>query len=543
MKLKFLVLYALAVAILSSCFQSEKADLVVHNALIYSVDENMTTHEAMAIKDGVIIELGQERQILNKYKAKEVVDAKMRPVFPGFYDAHSHFLGYADNMAEANLFGTKSPEEVLERLKDFASTNNREWIVGRGWDQNDWQVQEFPTKEMLDSLFPETPVYLNRVDGHAAWVNSAAIQSIGFDAETNIPGGAILKNQKGELTGIMLDRAGEVIEEIIPPLSREIKLDLIAKAQKNCVEAGLTTVTDAGLHSRDILFIDSLQKAGVLKLGVYAMLKPNEESLQFMQTGPFVTDRLSARSVKLYADGALGSRGALLKREYSDDPGNYGLLLIEDSTFTKYAEACYQHGYQLNTHCIGDSANARILKLYADVLKEINDYRWRIEHAQIVSPEDIHYFRDFGVIPSVQPVHATSDQWWAEERLGSERIDHAYANKTLKESLGILALGTDFPVENVSPIANFYSAVFRKDQNGKPESGYRVSEALSREDALRGITIWAALSSFEEDRKGSLEEGKQADFVILDQDLMQAPEPSVLKTKVIATYILGEKVF
>jgi predicted amidohydrolase YtcJ len=486
--------------------------------------------------------LGAERQILNKYKADRKIDARKRAVYPGFYDAHSHFLGFAENMAELNIYETGSIEEIVEKLQAFAEENDREWIVGRGWDQNDWIVKEYPDKAILDSLFPDRPVFLNRVDGHAAWVNSVALEKIGIDENFKIFGGEVKLDKYGDPTGILIDEAAEYMEDRIPPLSRSAQRKLLMEAQELCFKAGLTTVTDAGLPPADILFLDSLQKAGDLDIGIYAMFQPGKSTLEYLKKGPILTDKLSARSVKLYADGALGSRGALLKEPYSDDPGNKGLLLLSDSVYSIYSKACLDYGFQLNTHCIGDSANSHVLKLYAESLKEMNDLRWRIEHAQIVSEEDRQYFKNYGIIPSVQPVHATSDAPWAGKRLGPDRLQNAYSYKSLLNQLGILALGTDFPVERISAIENFYAAVFRKNRFGEPVDGFLPEEALSREEALRGLTIWAALASFEEARKGSLEAGKQADFVILDRDIMKVSEEDILKAEVMDTFIAGEKV-
>jgi len=535
------ILFVLVV-LLQSCYQSKEADIVVHNALIYSVDENFSTYEAMAIKDGKILELGAERQILNKYKAEKKIDARKRSVYPGFYDAHSHFLGFAKNMAELNIFETKSIEEIKQQLLAFAEDNQREWLVGRGWDQNDWAVKDYPDKSILDSLFPDRPVFLNRVDGHAAWVNSAALERVGIDGEFEIFGGEVKLDENGEPTGILIDEAAEYMEDRIPPLSRSEQRKLLMEAQELCFQAGLTTVTDAGLPIADILFLDSLQKFGDLNIGIYAMFQPGESTLEFLKKGPILTDKLSARSVKLYADGALGSRGALLKEPYSDDTGNMGLLLLNDSIYSVYSKACLDYGFQLNTHCIGDSANSHVLKLYAESLEEMNDLRWRVEHAQVVSEEDREYFKNYGIIPSVQPVHATSDAPWAGKRLGNERLKNAYSYKSLMNQLGILALGTDFPVERISPIENFYAAVFRKNRFGEPVNGFLPSEALSRQEALRGLTIWAAIASFEENRKGSLEVGKQADFIILNRDIMKSSEEDLLKAEIIDTYVSGKRV-
>lgn len=528
---------------LHSCYQTEHADLVVHNAVIHSFDPDNTTYQAMAIRDGKIVEMGAERQILNRYRTDRKVDAQTRVIYPGFYDAHAHFLGYARNKAELNLYGVESEQEMMNRVFKFAETTDRNWIVGRGWDQNLWKDKSFPTRRLLDIRFPDRPVVLTRIDGHAALANGAALRAVGIDSTTFIPGGAMLKNPDGSLTGVLIDLAAERVNKAVPPLDEELLIRLIAEAESDCFSYGLTTVSDAGLSVEDIRFLDRLHREENLKLRSAAMVEPGEESLEFIAAGPMVTDRLTARSVKLYADGALGSRGAYLKEPYADDPGNRGLRLLDDSTYHVYAEAALENGFQLCTHCIGDSANAFVLDLYARSLGGINDLRWRIEHAQVVSPQDRHYFADFGIIPSVQPIHATSDMAWAETRLGPVRIQDAYAFKSLKEELGIIAIGTDFPVEGMSPVHNFYAAVFRKNAQGQPDGGFQIDQALTREDALRAMTIWAALANFEEDRKGSLEVGKDADFILLDRDLLKVPEKDVLGTRVLGTWIKGERVF
>lgn len=535
--------WLITLSILTGCYQTEKADLVIHNAVIHTLDVDNSTYRAMAIRDGKIIELGAEREIMNRYRADTVVDAQTRVIYPGFYDAHSHFLGYARNKAELNLYGTRSESEMIDRTIEFAARAKRKWIVGRGWDQNLWEDRSFPTKDRLDELFPDRPVVLTRIDGHAVLANGAALKEVGIDTSTFIHGGAILKDDDGRLTGVLIDLAAERVTRAVPAMDKALQADLIAEAERDCFANGLTTVTDAGLPVEDILYMDSLHQSGDLRLRVCAMVQPGEGSLDFIAEGPMVTDRLTARSIKLYADGALGSRGALLKEPYADDPDNYGLWLLDDSTYHTYADAAYQNGFQVCTHCIGDSANARVLKLYSETLGGINDLRWRIEHAQVVSPTDLHYFADFGVIPSVQPIHAMSDMAWADKRLGPSRIDDAYTNQSLQNELGIIALGTDFPVEGVSPIANFYAAVFRKNADGEPQGGYHISEALTREEALRGMTIWAALANFEEERKGSLEPGKAADFILLDRDLLKVPESDVLDTRILGTWLAGECVY
>lgn len=533
-------------------FQSEQADIIVHNATIYTVDENFSVAEAMAIKDGKIIEVGPEREILNKYSAKEKLDAMKHPVYPGFIDAHCHFLGYGESLQKVDLTGTKSFEEVVEKIQDFiryspsplGRVGEGPWLTGRGWDQNDWAEKQFPDKKILDSLFPRTPVFLKRVDGHAALANAEALQRAGISASTVIPGG-IIEIKNNELTGILIDNAVDFVEKKIPVFSREQKTKALTDAQHNCFAAGLTTVSDAGLPSSDIFLIDELQKAGMLKMRVYAMLDGNNpDSLKkYLEIKPFKTERLSVRAFKLYADGSLGSRGALLLEEYSDKPGHYGLPINTKEYLTEAARMLDRNGFQMCTHAIGDSAGRMMLNIYAEVLKGTNDKRWRIEHCQVVHPDDRKKFSEYNIIPSVQPTHATSDMYWADERLGKERVKNAYAYKELFELNRMIALGTDFPVENISPLKTFYAAVFRKDEKGYPETGFQVQDALTREEALRGMTIFAAIADFEENEKGSLEEGKCADFVILDTDIINAAPEQIFNAKVLGTFVNGEKVF
>lgn len=527
----------------TSCIKNKKADVVVHNAVIYSVDEGFNTYQAMAITDGKIVELGAEREIMNKYRADKIYDARTQPIYPGFFDAHSHFLGAASNMAELNLFGVESKARMIEKLIIFSKSNKRKWIVGRGWDQNIWADKTFPDKAEIDSLFPDTPVYLMRIDGHAALVNQKALDLAGITGDTKLEGGEIRKDKNGKLTGIVVDAASAKVTELIPDLPKNILIENIAKVEKECFSYGLTTVTDAGITPQQIALIDSLQKKGKLLLNIYAMVKAGPGAMDLIKRGPTHTNAMSVRAIKLFADGALGSRGALLKKPYSDDPGNYGNFLLTDSIIDLYSKASFDYGFQLCTHCIGDSANAIMLRKYAEILDGVTDLRWRIEHAQVVSPSDLHYFSDYAIIPSMQPVAAVSDMEWAEDRLGPERIKDAYDLKTLKNELGFLPLGTDFPVDRMSPIENFYAAVFRKDRFGKPDDGYRMDQALTRQDALRGITIWAALASFEENEKGSLEPGKKADFVVLNRDITKVPENEILKTEVLQTFIDGKSVY
>lgn len=530
-----LVLLSLA---LFGCSQKEKVDLLVFNANIYMVDSDFSQVEAMAIRDGKIIEMGSNDSIIGKYQTAQSIDASGLFVYPGLIDAHCHFLGYAKGMKSVNLFGTKSFDEVLNKIVNFNKKEELPFITGRGWDQNDWEVKEFPNKTRLDELFPETPVMITRIDGHAVLVNQAAIDYAGLK-DTILVGGLVEKNEKGQLTGILIDNAVDLVE--FPKMKRDVLLETINKAQKNCFAFGLTTLDDAGLDKESIELLDSLQKAGFLKMRLYAMVSDSKEYQDYyLKSGPIKTDKLNVRSFKFYADGALGSRGACLSHPYTDKPNEQGFLLSSLDHFNASAEKMAANGWQMNTHAIGDSANRAMLGIYGKYGK---GQRWRIEHAQVLTEADFELFKKYEVIPSVQPTHATSDMYWADERLGEQRIKDAYAYKRLLDQYGKIALGTDFPVENISTIKTFYAATIRKDVDGYPKDGFQPSDALSREEALRGMTIWAAYSNFEEGEKGSLEAGKLADFVIMDKDWMNCTDDEILDTKIVNTYIGGIKVY
>lgn len=539
MKRIFIILPLL---LLFSCAPKQDwVDLIIYNANIYTVDSLFTVKQSMALNKGKIVATGSNEEIKSKYNSSTLIDAKGKTIFPGFIDAHCHFLGYGLGLQRADLTGTKSFEEVLQRLPSPTEESLRKgtWIVGRGWDQNDWDNKEYPTNEKLNLLYPNTPVFLKRIDGHAALVNQTALLLAGVTAKTKISGGEfILKD--GKLTGVLIDNAVDLVSKVIPPASKEQIQKALMAAQKNCFAVGLTTVDDAGLMKNDIDIIDELQKKGELKMRIYAILSDDTLNYTYyLKAGPYKTDKLNVRSFKFYADGALGSRGACLLQEYSDKKSWRGFLLSDKKHFEDYAKILAEKGFQVNTHCIGDSANRVIATIYMQNQKA--NSRWRIEHAQVVNKNDFGLFKN--IIPSVQPTHATSDMYWAEERLGKERVKGAYAYKDLLKAAGMVALGTDFPVEDISPFKTFYAAVVRKDSKGFPEGGFQPENALSREEAVRGMTIWAAYSNFEEKEKGSLEQGKFADFIILDTDLMTCKPEDILKTKVLATYLNGQMVF
>ena len=526
---------------LFSCRQ--QADLLVYNARIYTVDEKFSVVEAMAVKNGKIAAVGSSQEIQDRFAAKETINANGLFLYPGLIDAHAHFYRYGLNLQAADLVGTESWEQILERLQDFASEHKEGWLIGRGWDQNDWPVQEYPDNKKLDSLFPGRPVLLTRVDGHAAIASTQALRLAGITAGMKITGGSV-EEANGQPTGVLIDNAVDLVSSKIPAATTTQVVAALQDAQQACFAVGLTTVDDCGIDYTEALTMDSLQKAGILKMRVYAMLSDARRNYDFLfRRGKIKTDFLNVRSFKVYADGALGSHGACLLQPYSDRPGWTGFLLSSPAHFDSVARILNEKDFQMCTHAIGDSGNRVILDIYAKHLKGKNDRRWRMEHAQVVHPDDFKMFGANSVIPSVQPTHATSDMYWAGDRLGKEREKGAYAYRQLMQQNGWIPLGTDFPVEDISPFKTFYASVWRKDAKGFPASGYQAENALSREQALRGMTIWAARSNFEEGEKGSLEKGKLADFILLDTDLMQATPESVLQATVLATYIGGKKVY
>jgi predicted amidohydrolase YtcJ len=539
--MKILSLLISSVLFFSCSIPKTPADLLVVNAKVYTVNSSNDVANAMAIAKGKIVAVGDSKELQEKYSPTEILDAKGSTIVPGLIDAHAHLYYLGLGLQNIDLVGTESKAEVLQKLVAFEQGRNSEFITGRGWDQNDWEVKEFPSKEDLDALFPDTPVALSRIDGHALWVNTKALELGGITSSTKIDGGEVILKD-GEPSGILVDAPMQLVYDVMPETSRETSIAALLEAERICMDLGLTTVNDAGLDREIIELIDSLQQAGAMKLKVYAMVSNSPDNLDyFFQKGIITTDRLTVRSVKIYGDGALGSRGAALRAPYSDQPGHFGAMITESSDLEALAQRIAQAGYQMNTHAIGDSANISVLRAYQKALTGKKDARWKIEHAQVISREDFNQFSS-NIIPSVQPTHATSDMYWAEDRLGSERIEGAYAYKTLLNNAGMLALGTDFPVENVNPMFTFYAAVARKDLNQYPEGGYRMEEALTREETLKGMTIWAAYSNFEENEKGSLESGKAADFVLLEKDIMNCPEDEIPTIKVVATYINGEKV-
>lgn len=535
---KLVVLTALIMGI--SCSNQIEIDTLVLNANVYTVNNNFDIIEAFAIKDGKIIDVGSTLEMEQRYKALNIINAQNKTIVPGLIDAHCHFYGFGLQLQQVNLTGTTSFKEVLDKIVAFQNEKSLTYITGRGWDQNDWEIKEFPVKDELDRLFPNTPVVITRIDGHALLANQAAIDLAGVTTETPFSGGEIVQ-KNGKLTGIFIDNPMALIESKIPEPTLSEKIQALKDAEKICFDFGLTTVDDAGLSREIIELIDSLQQNNELKIRIYAMVSNTPENVDYyLNKGIVKTDKLHVRSIKVYGDGALGSRGAALKKPYSDHHNHYGALLATPEEYMNIAKKIAASDYQMNSHAIGDSANYLMLTTYKEVLKDKPNRRWRIEHAQIIDNEDFKYFDD--IVPSIQPTHATSDMYWAQDRLGAERMKGAYAYKDLLNKYGKVALGTDFPVEQVSPFLTFYASVARKDLNNYPENGFQMENALTREETIKGMTIWAAFSNFEEDEKGSIEIGKFADFVILDKNIMEIDLSEIPQINALETYVGGEKV-
>ena len=525
--------------LLTSC--QTKVDLIVHNAKVYTLNQNNSEVTAFVVNDGKFIDVGGE-ELLNQYAAKKVLDLQSLPVYPAFIDSHCHFLSLGLNMQTVDLTGTSSFEEVLERIDRFAQKKELNAITGRGWDQNDWKSKKFPTKERLDKMFPNIPVALTRIDGHALLANQKALDLAGITEDTVIEGGEIIK-ENGKLTGVLVDAPMRLVKNILPKPTTEDKIKALQDAEEIAFANGLTTVSEAGLDKEDIFLIDSLQKQGLLKMRIYAMVSNTPENLAYyLKTGPYKTDKLNVRSFKVYADGALGSRGAALKESYSDLENHYGAFITPKDSIESLAYQLAATPFQMNTHAIGDDANFAVLNAYQKALVFSDDPRWRIEHAQVLDTVDLSLFNR-KILPSVQPTHATSDMYWAEDRLGKDRLHGAYAYKAMLDKSGRIALGTDFPVEGVSPFNTFYAAITRMDSKEFPEGGYLPENKLTPQDALRGMTLWGAYANFEEKEKGSIEVGKVADFVILDRDILRAKPTRILKARVVATLMNGEIVY
>lgn len=548
-----LLLPVLALFLLGLPAQAQPAaDYIVHNATVYTVDADAPTAEAFAVRGDRLLMVGAEATVLAAYPDAERIDADGRTIVPGLIDAHVHLMGLGRSLLQANLVGTPSKQAVIDTLQAFAEDlPEGAWLQGRGWDQNDWGTGGFPTRDDLDAAFPDRPIYLERIDGHAGWVNTAAIeQTVGMDALTEMDdpeGGSIRRDDDGVPTGILIDAAANLILNGIPEYSDERLDEALSLALDRTARYGLTGVHEAGISRADVERYQRFIADDRFPVRLYGMIGGRGDTFDhFCESGTIATgDRLRVQSVKLYVDGALGSRGAALLDDYSDDPGNRGLLLKTPDQLRRDVMAAVRCGFQVNTHAIGDRGNRVTLDAYEAAFDSLGQGigRHRVEHAQILHPDDLPRFAELGVIASVQPTHATSDMPWAEDRLGGDRIQGAYAFHSLKESGARLAYGSDFPVEDVDPIEGFHAAVTRQDASGMPEGGWLPEERTSRETTLHAFTLGAAYAAFQEQEIGSLEPGKKADFVVLSQDIMQVPADDLLDTSVVATYVGGTLVY
>ena len=520
------------------------------NAKVYTVNAEQPEATAFAVKNGKFSAVGSSQEIIAKYPDAELEDLGGMTVVPGFIDAHGHILGLGLSLSYANLVGAQNLNEIVERLQLASEQlDSDDWLLGRGWDQNDWPVKELPTRADLDAAFPDRPVWLERIDGHAGWANSAALELVEKDLNGTwqVSGGEIIRDSKGQATGVFIDKAADLVGSQVPVISEKQILNALKKAMSKTASVGLTGVHDAGTSLQTWQLLQQLKKEDQLAIRIYAMADGASDMLEYLcQQGIQIDTNawLTARSIKLYSDGALGSRGAALIEDYTDDPGNRGLLIEPEEVLNQYARQAADCGLQVNIHAIGDRGNRVTLEALELATQSTQDPgRHRIEHSQVVQQSDFDKFKRLELIASVQPTHATSDMYWAEKRVGPERIKGAYAWQQFR-ALGIpLALGSDFPVELPDPLHGFYAAISRQDHDGWPQDGWYAEQSLSREEALYGFTMGAAYAAFQENDLGSIEVGKFADFTVLSKDIMTVEKIDVLKTRILGTYIHGESVY
>ena len=544
--------------------KGSNADLVIHNARIHAMDGTDKIYEAIAIRNGKIIEVGPERQILNKYSAEETIDAGQKDIYPGFTDAHAHIFSYARQKLSVDLVGCTSYDEMIVRIEKYQSIHNRPFIIGRGWDQSLWGENDMPSNEKLNELFPDMPVCLFRIDGHALLANdylidkSNVIQKYHDDPEL-FNGGYYEKRPldlsfdgirsleipleiSDEPTGVFVDNAMNPILDILPDFGDKELSEAILEIQQELLAYGITGVHEAGVKQKELQLFKRLVDKDKLYLNIYAMLLPTEKNKNFARkNGVWEQDNLLVRSFKVYGDGALGSRGAFLKRRYADRHDHDGYLCTSPERMESIADFCETVGYQMNTHSIGDSTTRVLFDIYAPMAKRNPDHRWRIEHAQVVDPKDIPKFAELGIIPSVQPTHAVSDQRWAEDRLGQDRLHGAYAYKSLLNACGIVAIGTDFPVEYTDPFQTIHAAVNRQNSENHPHDGFLPGEKISLDECIKGMTLWAAMSAFQEDKLGTLEKDKDATLVIFDKPVVA--NGGYTPNFAYMVFIKGEKVY
>ncbi len=528
-----------------------KATLILINGKVITMDEKNLKAEGVVISDNKIMYVGSNEDALRyRWGGATVIDLKGATVIPGLSDAHVHLVSLGKNLSQLNLVGTTSKEEILRKAKEaIKKLKEGEWLIGRGWDQNDWEVKEFPTAEDLDKVSKEVPIFLIRIDGHAAWVNTKALNLANINENTPNPtGGKILREEGSRKpTGVLIDNAMDIVSKLIPKANKQQLIDYVNKAMKQCVEKGLTMVHEAGANLEEIQLYKNLYEEKKLLLRIYVMISDDKRTLDYYlkrkQESTLDDYYLIVRGVKLFADGAMGSRGAAFFEPYNDDPNNSGLMLISEERLTEIGKKALKNGWQIAVHAIGDKANNLVLKAYSEILPKNNQARFRIEHAQVVREEDIRLFSDYNIIASMQPIHATSDMYWAEDRIGPKRIRNAYAWRNFLNKGVIIAGGSDAPVEEINPFLGIYAAVSRKDLKGFPERGWYPEQSLNIWEALRIFTINPAYAAFMEDIKGRIKAGYLADLTVIDKDITDVAAEEIPKIKVLMTIVNGKIVW
>ncbi|MGA2624372.1 MAG: amidohydrolase [Bacteroidota bacterium] len=547
------VIVAVATFYLFTQSTPREAGMLLVNGTIYTLDPDNTVAQAVAIRGDRIVSVGRTDEMKRRYHADTVIDLQGATVMPGFIDGHGHVLNEGSRIHNLDVTGATSPEQVAKMVaRRVQELQPGQWLIGRGWDQNLWPVKEFPKHDILDKVAASLPVVLRRIDGHAMWVNRKTMELAGINRDTRDPdGGKIYRDTKGNPTGVLVDNAMDLVNKVAPELTDEEIEQRLKLSLDECAQLGLTEVHDMGVDLQTIHAYKKLIDRGQCPVRVYAAINdPGETWNYYLQHGVEIgygNGMLTVRAFKLYIDGALGSRGAAMLDSYSDDPGNRGLTVTAESDIEKNCRQALEHGFQVCTHAIGDRGNFVVLNEYEKVLKTMSPNapspRWRVEHAQVLQQSDLPRFAQLGILPSMQPTHATSDMYWAEGRLGLERVKRAYAWRSILQTGSIIIAGSDFPIEGVNPLWGFYAAITRSDRSGYPQDGWYPDQKMTREEAARAFTQWAAFGAFQEEVKGTIEPGKWADLTVFSRDIMQVSPMDVLKTDVEMTLVGGKIVY
>lgn len=547
-----LLILLISIFMVSACLQNQMGTTVFENVKGYTFSNGeLVTFSSMAFRGGKVLKTVNDGSLADEYADARVIDGGGNTMLPGLIDAHAHVMGLGFQELDVDVAGAGSLDSTLQIVSSYAGEYpDREWILGRGWNHSRWSINRFPTAQELDQVVEDRPVWLRRVDGHAGWANTRAMEAAGITKDTEDPqGGKIIRDADGNPAGVFVDGAMSLIASKVPARTSEEQSMALKKALQQMSAHGLTGVHDAGVDTDTWNLYKKFADNGKMIARIYGMISGAGQTFdKLSENGPvesYANDRLALRSVKLYADGALGSRGAAMIEPYADEPGNTGLLFSSEEELTDMILKTASGGYQTNVHAIGDRANRMVLNAFENVKDRLGNrgLRHRIEHAQIVSLQDIPRFKELDIIASMQPTHATSDMNMAEDRVGPERIKGGYAWNTFLEQGTVVASGSDFPVESVNPFFGLYSAVTRQDHEGKPEGGWYSDEAMTRAEALRSFTIDAAYAGHQEDILGTLEPGKWADFILIDRNIMEVPEQQIWQTNVLETWVAGQQVY